>query len=120
MTDNMKTVIPYTHGKGKTGAATTGADRVLIKPTEHYPAAFEKWKQLVREAEEGYKKLYPSEEVPPIQKQLLNIVNKFTGHVNELTLPSGEDVIFLNLDSFRGKDFNYLRSVKVDNQRIFI
>lgn len=119
-TQQQKTVIPYTHGRGKTGHAKTGEERILIAPTDHYPNAFEEFKRIVRNAESGFHKRYPEELTPPLQKQLMTMIQGYTGHVNELKMPDGEEVIFLNIDKFKTAEFNRLISIKVDGQEVMI
>lgn len=116
----MRKVIPFTHGKGKTGQAKTGDERVLIAPTDHYPNAFEHSKEITRNCVNQWQKLYGTENTPNMQKQLLDLLNKVTSHVYECVMPDGEEVIFLNLDMLKGRDFMHLRSIKVDRQEVMV
>ena len=112
----MKKVIPFIHGKGKSGQAKTGADRVLIKDTDHYPNAWNHFLEVCN----TLNKQAPDATLQEIKKHLLTYLNKITEHVHEAVLHTGEEVIFLNLDSFKGKDFNYLQSFSIDGQRVYL
>jgi hypothetical protein len=117
-----KVVIPFVHGRGKTGVAKNGEERVLIKETYSYPQSFAHFKRICNEMQALWDKEYGSIETDKvdIRKQMLDYINSLKGHINDTQLPTGEEVIFLNLDMFKSKDYNYLRSVAADGQKIYL
>jgi hypothetical protein len=116
----QKKVIPFIHGKGKSGKAITGDERVLIKDTFHYPNAFTQFLQICSNLEKMYLEKYGEDEKPCFKSQMLNLLNKQESHIQGFILPNGEEVIFLNLDAFKGKDFNYLNSIVAEGQKIYL
>lgn len=113
-------VIPFIHGKGKTGKAKHGDDRILIKETQHYPSAFNEFKNIVSKLQQHWINMHGDSNIPDMQKSLLTLLLKQTSHVQELEIPGYGTAIFLNIDLFTGSQYNYMRSIKVSGQEVFI
>lgn len=120
----MKTVIPFIHGRGKTGQAKTGPDRVLIKDTNNYPNAFGDFCRICDKLQKAMDKNQvkvagsnPNE----VKSMLLDYLNKLDSHVHDTKIAGiDEEVIFLNLDKFTGRDYMHMISVKVEGQEIYL
>ena len=111
----METVIiPYRSGFGKSGNSKSGKKHALIQETSAYPRAFSDYQDAV------LKEMQPQDD----KKKFLSICNKYflfeklpksETEVVEFSLPSGDRLVFFNVDKCRKP---YLMSFKCDDYEI--
>ena len=107
-------IVPYRIGFGKSGNAKSGSKHALIQETMSYPRAFESYQNAV------LKEMQPQDD----KKKFISTCNKYflfeklpksESDVVEFELPSGDMLVFFNVDKCRKP---YLMSFKNDNYEI--
>src|SRR5690606_21078791 len=100
-------IIPFIIGKGKTGYATTGTARPLIKETFNYPNSFNNLQKIIKESVNEFTN--PDEAYKICFKGILKFVNCKV-HISEVEF-AGKNLIFVNLNLLKN-----VTSLTVNNE----